>query len=175
MYIPQTKKMAIASIALVATLAIATIAYFVFFPRGDAPHFSKEYGVTLVDYDGTEVPLSHFRYSPIVVFMWASWCPYCSAELQNLVELKKKYGDSIEVLAVNRAEPLSVAKEFTDVLKEGNTLHFLLDPNDALYHSIGGYAMPETIFVDTSGEILFHQRGPVAISDVDEWMKHLRK
>jgi thiol-disulfide isomerase/thioredoxin len=135
--------------------------------------FGKEYGLTLFDYSGKAVHLFDYRRKVLIAYAWASWCPYCGAELQNLAELKKTYGESIAIVAINRSEPLAVAKAFTDHLQNTDGLVFLTDPSDAFFKEIGGYAMPETVFIDVGGAVTFHQRGPIQISGVDEKIKEL--
>ncbi|MBP9669341.1 MAG: TlpA family protein disulfide reductase, partial [Candidatus Pacebacteria bacterium] len=81
-----------------------------------AESFDTGYNLTLLDYAGNEVELSDYRRQILVVYAWASWCPYCGAELEYLAQLKGVYGDDVAVLAVNRSEPLGEAKGFTDRL-----------------------------------------------------------
>jgi cytochrome c biogenesis protein CcmG/thiol:disulfide interchange protein DsbE len=137
--------------------------------------FGKEYGLTLTDYSGKDVHLFDYRRKVLIAYAWASWCPYCGAELQDLASLKKSYGDSIAIVAINRGEPLPVAKSFTDRLQDTGGIVFLLDPSDSFFKEIGGYAMPEMVFIDAGGAISSHQRGPIQISDVDAKIKELLK
>lgn len=156
-------------LALVVILA-ASIAYYVFFikiPEG-AVSFKDQYNLVLKTYDGSDVELSTFKRDVLLVHVWASWCPYCGEELQNLARVEEMYGDEIHIIAVNRAESLAEAKAFTDPLQIPDSITLLLDPEDAFFKDIGGYAMPETIFIDEKGEILFHQRGPMKLSEVTE-------
>jgi hypothetical protein len=46
-------------------------------------------------------------------------------------------------------------------------LVLLLDSSDALYKEIEGFAMPETIFINSRGDIIYHQRGPIKPEEVD--------
>lgn len=137
--------------------------------------FGKEYGLTLIDYAGNSVHLFDYRRKVLIAYAWASWCPYCGAELQNLAQLKKTYGDNIAIVAINRSEPLPVAKNFTDHLQNTDGLIFLIDPSDSFFKEIGGYAMPETVFIDAGGAISYHQRGPIQLADVDAKIKELLK
>lgn len=146
--------------------------YFYTRPTPGAETFREEFNLTLRTYDGAEVPLSDFRRSLIVAHTWASWCPYCSAELQNLSELKKEFGDAITVLAVNRAESLEEARAFTDPLGISG-IEILLDEDDSFFRSIGGYAMPETVFIDSNSEVIFHQRGPMQMDEVRARIREL--
>lgn len=36
---------------------------------------------------------------------------------------------------------------------------------------IGGFLMPETIFVDSGGHIVFHKRGPMTLEEMRETVK----
>ena len=131
----------------------------------DQTNFEKEFGMVFTDYDGHAVHLYDFRRKVIVAYAWASWCTYCAQELQNLGTLKQKYGNDIQVLAVNRAEPRPIAKEYTDKLTGVSDIKFLLDPSDSFFKSIDGYAMPETAFINSKGAIVYRQRGPLQMDD----------
>ncbi len=135
-------------------------------PLPDEATFSEEFELVLKNYEGEDVRLSEFKRDVLIVYLWASWCPYCGEELRNLAKLKNEYGDEVTVLAVNRAEPLGDAKNFTDQLQDVTGLVYLLDPTDALYKDVGGYAMPETLFINAGGDVTFHQRGPIQLDQV---------
>ncbi len=137
-------------------------------PRPGTVAFTHEYKVSLFDYSGHEVRFDSFTQKALVVFFWASWCPYCKAELTHLGELKAQYGDKIQILAVNRGESLSDAKTFSDSLLLPPGVLLLLDPNDGLFKQLQGYAVPETIFVNSRGEQVVHQRGPMKPEEADQ-------
>jgi thiol-disulfide isomerase/thioredoxin len=168
----KTRIYILSGVVIVALCAAAGY-YFVTRPTPGAETFREEYGLKLKSYDGTDVPLSEFKRSILVVHSWASWCTYCAEELKNLTRLKEMYGDSIEILAINRAESLEEARAFSDPLQLGLGVHILLDPDDSFFRSIGGYAMPETVFIDSNGEVFFHQRGPIQIEDVRQRIQAL--
>jgi len=129
--------------------------------------------LALNDYKGKTVKLNDFVGKPLVINSWASWCPFCRQELPDLVTAQKEFGDKVIIIAVNRQESLAVAKGYTD--KQGTTdnLIFLLDPTDSFYRSIGGFSMPETIFVDKSGNIIEHKRGPMDINEIRQKIQKL--
>lgn len=159
---------------VLVSLAFLLVYYFYFYETpasGDS--FRDEYSLVLKDYEGNDVKLSEFRREFLIVYAWASWCPYCGEEIRNLASLKQKYGDRITILAVNRAEPLVDAKDYSDKLGDIAGVTFLLDPTDALYKKVEGYAMPETLFIKSNGEILFHQRGPIQLDAVSERVEEL--
>lgn len=121
---------------------------------------------TLKDYQGQEVKLSDFRGKAVIVNAWATWCPFCKEELIDFAALQKEYGDKIAVIAVDRAESLEISKKYSDDLKVTGSLIFLLDQSDSFYQAIGGFSMPETIFVDKNGFIRDHKRGPMKLEEM---------
>lgn len=120
----------------------------------------------LQDYNGKTVNLSDFVGKPIVINSWASWCPFCRQEIPDLVTAQKEFGDKVVIIAVDRAESVGVAKGYTDQQGTTNNLIFLLDQPDSFYQSIGGFSMPETIFIDKNGNIVDHKRGPMDINEI---------
>jgi thiol-disulfide isomerase/thioredoxin len=164
---------AMAGVAAAAGLAFAAYFYLWQEPLPAEATFREEYGLTLIDYEGREIQLSEFRRTVLIVYAWASWCPYCAQELEYLAELKSKYGDELSIVAVNRAEPLAEARAFTNTLKGMDKLALLLDPNDMLYKEIEGYAMPETVFINSRGDVVYHQRGPMEAREVESKVREL--
>jgi len=127
----------------------------------------------LQDYSGKTVKLADFAGKPLVINSWASWCPFCRQELPDFVSAQKEFGDKVVIIAINRAESLGVAKGYTDQQGTSNNLVFLLDPSDSFYKSVGGFSMPETIFVDRDGNIAEHKRGPMEIKEIREKIQKL--
>lgn len=123
---------------------------------------------TLPDYDGKEVSSKDFEGKVLVINSWAVWCPFCKDELDDFAQLQEEFKDEIAVIAIDRAESLSKARGFTDSINVTDRMTFLLDGTDSFYKSIGGFAMPETIFVDTNGNIIVHKRGPMKIEEMRE-------
>lgn len=151
----------------VLVVVLGVYLYWRYSPRPGTDSFKPGYDLVLQDYDGNDVRLSEFKRQILIVHSWATWCTYCTDEIKNLATLKNKYGEKIVIIAPNRAEAVQVAKPFSDALSLGDRVVFLLDPNDAFYKSVDGYAMPETLFINDRGEILFHQRGPMNITEVE--------
>ena len=41
---------------------------------------------------------------PTILLFWATWCPYCKAFMPYLEQIKKDYGDDINVVMINHFE-----------------------------------------------------------------------
>ena len=135
--------------------------------------FDKAPSFTLEDYDGNEVSSADFTGTMLVVNSWAVWCPFCLEELPAFAEVVNEFEGEVVVIAVDRAEPLSLAKEFSDKLGVTDDLLFVLDPSDSFYKAIGGFSMPETIFVDRDGGIQIHKRGPMDANEIRQRLQSI--
>ena len=138
------------------------------------PHIAPEeksffslFSLPLQDYQGKTVRLSAFETKPIVVYLWASWCPYCQEGFRNLSQAQSAHAN-IAFVAINRGEPFMDAKGFTDKIGLPAGIAYLLDPDDTFYKAIGGFAMPEYIFVDRRSTIVGHARGPLTPEQLEE-------
>jgi len=158
---------------IVALIIIVFVGLFIFSKgtptsNDGVARLVKAPSFTLQDYSGNEVSLDDFKGKPLVINSWAAWCPFCIEELPDFVQAQKEFGDQVTIIAIDRAESLSVAKKYTDDIGVTNDLIFLLDPSDSFYKSLGGFSMPETIFVDKNGDVIIHKRGPMKFEEIKE-------
>ncbi len=130
------------------------------------------YDLAFKNYDGETVTFSDFRGTPLVINSWAAWCPFCVKELPDFAKIQEEFDKKIVVIAIDRAEPLETAKKFSDEVGVTGRLVLLLDPGDSFYRAIGGFTMPETIFVNADGVIIDHKRGPI---DADEMRGRIKR
>jgi len=160
---------------IIIILAIIVSGFFLF--RGDgvpgeralakAPEFSLE------DYDGNIVTSGDFAGRPTIVNVWATWCPFCQLELVDFAEVQKIFRDDLTIISIDRGESVETAKTYSDRLGVTDDFVFLVDPDDKYYRDIGGFSMPETLFVDADGNIVFHKRGPLTKEDIVEKIDEL--
>src|SRR3990167_5494555 len=135
--------------------------------------FEKAPDFSLQDYDGKTVKLADFTGKPLVINSWATWCPFCRKELVDFDVAQKEFGDDVAIITIDRAESRETAKKYTDELGVTNNLIFLLDPSDSFYRSIGGFSMPETLFIDKNSDIVEHKRGPMDFSEIKDKIKQI--
>ena len=170
---------------IIVVIALAAIigGFFVLRQKSSAPAggeharpiASETLDLEFRDYDGRARSLRDFSGKPMVVNSWAAWCPFCKDELDDFAKLREEFGDRITVIAVDRAEPLETAKGFTDSTGVTDRFTFLLDSNDSFYKSIGGFSMPETVFVDAEGNVRVHKRGPMRFEEMKEKVESILK
>ena len=73
-------------------------------------------------------------------------------------------------MAINRAEPATTAERFLSEIKVSEHVTLILDPEDRYYESIGGFAMPETIFYDREGNMTHHNHGVIKLEDMRKYV-----
>lgn len=123
------------------------------------------------DLDGNAVLLSSMKGKPLIVNSWATWMPFSKDELALLNDVKKQYGDSIEILAINRMEDKEFIKSFLSTYAIERTITLLTDPTDNFYKAIQGYAMPETVFYRDDGTLMMHKRGVLTRDELVGYIK----
>ena len=127
-------------------------------------------GTSYTDLAGRPFSFDDFEGQVRVVNSWASWCPFCIEELPDFEKLAVQYADqNVAVIAVNRKEQHKRASDFLGTLGTFTQTHFVIDLDDSYYVSIGGFSMPETLFYDAQGNVVFHKRGSMTL---DEMKKH---
>lgn len=153
------------SVVLILALGAAATYYIRTLPKDKARSDAR---VTLAttenqiftDLYGEPLSLDQFGGKVRVVNSWASWTPFSIQELKDLNALAQEYSEEeVIFIAINRKESKEIARSFLATLGDLYALHFVIDVNDTYYAAVGGYAMPETVFYDAQGNIVFHQRG----------------
>lgn len=123
--------------------------------------------IRFTDLDGNPISLSDYDGTVRVVNSWASWCPFCVNELPDFAELAREYSDDdVVVIAINRKESAMTARAFIDSVGGLEDIIFVQDLADVFYKRIGGFSMPETVFYDADGDIVFHKRGFMTLEEM---------
>lgn len=115
---------------------------------------SLEHGTRLPDmalYDnrGAAVSLSDYQGKPLVINLWATWCPPCRREMPVLAEAQAHNAD-MTFLFVNQGEGQGEVNRFTEST-DLDLRNVLLDQGGRLGQHIGSRALPTTLFYDAEG------------------------
>jgi peroxiredoxin len=122
---------------------------------------------TLLDVaSNAEVSLRDYEGYPVLIFFWATWCPYCNDEIPNLQHIYDDYqADGLVVLAVEGGETLADVDSFR--LSHGLTFPVLLDLDKAVVTRYKASSIPHHVFVGMSGKIMFVVTGELSYSELD--------
>ncbi|WP_426106635.1 TlpA family protein disulfide reductase [Massilia sp. TSP1-1-2] len=99
--------------------------------------------------DGSTLLLSSFVGRPIVVNMWATWCPSCRREMPVLKSAQQAHPE-IEFVFVNQGESAETVECYlaTQGLQMRNVV---IDPAKQLSARTGSSGYPTTLFYDAKG------------------------
>ena len=129
---------------------------------------------SLPDFSGNNVSLASLAGKNLVINSWAIWCPFCVDELPDFVSAQKEFGDRVLIIPIDRAESTKRQKDFLAGLGiDTNDLLFLTDKGDRFYRDIGGFSMPETLFVNEDGFIVEHKRGTMNLEEIRRKINNL--
>jgi peroxiredoxin len=103
---------------------------------------------------GKQISLSGLHGQPVIINLWASWCPPCREEMPALQKVYEDYREQgLEILAVNATsqDDVQAAVEFSTRL--GLTFPLLLDSDGRVSHLYQLQSLPTTYFVGRDGSI----------------------
>ena len=104
--------------------------------------------------EGGELTLSELRGKAVVVNLWASWCPPCSAEMPALERVYEANRDrGLEIVAVNTTFQDSEGAAAGFVQEFGLTFSIALDRTGEASRAYQLRALPTTFFIDRGGMI----------------------
>ncbi|OEE77385.1 DsbE family thiol:disulfide interchange protein [Vibrio genomosp. F6] len=98
-----------------------------------------------------------FKGEPLLLNVWATWCPTCYAEHQYLNELSS---DGVKIIGLNYKDQRDKAVQWLTEL--GNPyLISLFDGDGMLGLDLGVYGAPETFLIDANGVVRYRHVGDV--------------
>jgi thiol-disulfide isomerase/thioredoxin len=109
---------------------------------------------------------------PMVVNLWASWCPPCRREMPVLAAAQQ-HETQVTFVFANQGEGGTAAQRY---LGAGQLYlaNVLLDPNTALGRAIGSTALPTTLFYDASGQLVDTHLGELSAASLASKLDRLR-
>lgn len=155
-------------VSFVFSVFTASLAAY-FFP---APQQINTDTLRLTQLQGQPVDLDAFTDKPLVLNLWASWCPPCRAEMPIMAEAQKRHPD-LHFVFVNQGESIQVITQF---LQSQNLEleHVLSDSQSTLLHSIQARALPTTLFINTQGQVVDMRMGELSQASLAAHIKRLR-
>jgi thiol-disulfide isomerase/thioredoxin len=107
--------------------------------------------LNLQDAAGQAVPLADARGRPMVVNLWATWCPPCRREMPVLRQAMQDYPQVAFVL-VNQGESVANVSTFLGTVGIDSS-QVLFDPQMTMAHLVGSAALPTTLFYSADGRL----------------------
>lgn len=128
--------------------------------------------VELRTLDQEPISLQQFKGKPIVLNLWASWCPPCRREMPVLENAQQAHPD-IHFVFANQAETAQLVKDY--LTTEGLVLNnVLLDSQTQIAQQVQSRGLPTTLFIDAKGEIQTYRMGELSNASLESYLKALK-
>ncbi len=159
----------VARLGLLATVSLASTT-FVSSCGGSSDASPDAAHVTFTGADGAEVSLSQLSGTPLVVNIWATWCPPCVKEMPAFDEVAAATS-GVKVIGVNVGDTSTAAAAFADDL--GVSYDQYTDPDGKLSAALSVTGLPATVFIAADGTIVeVHQGAYTAAALQDAIARH---
>lgn len=118
--------------------------------------------------DERPISLSAYAGRPIVLNLWASWCPPCRREMPVFEQAQAEFPNVAFVL-VNQGESAQQAQAFLE--SEGLSLaDVLLDPASEAMRAMRSRGLPTTLFFDAQGRMVDSHLGEITMPSLKDKM-----
>lgn len=114
--------------------------------------------------DAGEQSLAAFAGRPVVLNLWATWCPPCQREMPALQRAQQQY-PGVHFVFANQNESREQVQRFLAL--KGLTLHnVLLDEHGALARHFQQRGLPTTFFFDADGTLVDQRTGELSEASI---------
>lgn len=107
--------------------------------------------------EGKLVSLTSFRGKPLLLDIWATWCPPCVEALPHLAKIYVQAKDKgLAVISIDQDEEAKTATDF--LAKHGYTWPNFHDDGQSV-RALGPSGIPRTLLIDAQGKIVLDRMG----------------
>ena len=116
--------------------------------------------ITLRNAAGETLQLTDYQGGPLVINLWATWCPPCRREMPVLEHAQQQRPD-LTFLFVNQGESMQSVSTYLET--QGLNLdNMLFDSGGRLGQAVGSMALPTTLFYSADGRLLGNHLGELS-------------
>lgn len=121
--------------------------------------------------DGERVTLRDLRGRPVVLNLWASWCPPCRREMPMLIDAARREQQA-HIVLVNQGEAGAQVRAFLERERWPSDA-VALDPSSLIGTIAGSGLLPTTLFVDANGIVRQVHAGEISRVQLDMGIRSL--
>ncbi|TGD60694.1 TlpA family protein disulfide reductase [Tabrizicola sp. WMC-M-20] len=157
-----------AGLALAAAVAMANVAYQISGEALATPLPDSAFATL----SGDPLTLADRGGKPLVINLWASWCPPCRREMPMMADVAAGLTD-VEMVFANQGEGASKVQSF--VTREGLTLDtVIIDSGQELYRHYSALGLPATLFIGADGRLQSAHVGEISRSQLNVQIENLK-
>lgn len=118
------------------------------------------------------VALTQYVGKPVVLNLWASWCPPCRREMPVLEKAQQQHAD-VHFVFANQAESLQIVQDYLN--SEGLALdNVLLDTQTQIADFVQSRGLPTTLFIDAEGNMQSYRMGELSAASLASHLNALK-
>lgn len=118
--------------------------------------------------DGEELQLTEFQGKPLVINMWATWCPPCRREMPMLESFEND--DRVQLIMINQGEsPVAVDQFLRSQNLSFNTI--LIDIHQKAGRIFRAPGLPATVFYNAKGEQIDRHFGELSRAQIERFIQ----
>ncbi|ABM62467.1 TlpA family protein disulfide reductase [Halorhodospira halophila] len=129
--------------------------------------------VSTLEGEHTDLPaLIEETGKPVVVNLWATWCPACQQE-KPVFEQAQEREDGVKFVFVNQGEDAGQVQGYLE--EHAPSLdNILMDPHQRWSDATGTRGLPATFFYDEQGQLVDSHTGQVSSASLESGLERLR-
>jgi thiol-disulfide isomerase/thioredoxin len=117
---------------------------------------------------GRNVDIATYAGRPVVINIWASWCPGCNQEAADLERFAQRHPEA-QLVGVDIQDNSSAAKAFYQ--RWGWHHPSVNDPDERIASRLGLQGLPTTIFLDARHRIVTRIVGASNLSGFEQGLR----
>ena len=129
--------------------------------------------ITLANLNGGSVTLAKLAGRPVVVNLWATWCPPCRREMPVLGAAQERHPE-VQFVFANQGERADTVRGYLS----GQAFQLdnvLLDTSHAFSRLLGSGALPTTLFFDAGGRLVEQRMGELSAATLAQKLQLLEQ
>lgn len=139
---------------------------------GTGPTLSELEGISLTTMQGRTESMANLAHGkPLVVNLWATWCPPCRREMPELAAAQRQVPGVTFIFANQGENPVTVQKYLT--ASQLVLANVVLDPGKKLGEQLGSTALPTTLFFDANGRLVDTHIGALSSASLASKLQRL--
>ena len=123
--------------------------------------------------DGSKVALTNFANRPVMINLWATWCPPCRREMPAM-QMTQRAHPEIAFVFLNQGESAEIVNGYL-VAHGLLNQNVLLDPAKQVSARTASSGYPTTLFYDAKGRLYLHHMGELSRATLEEKIALLQK
>lgn len=127
--------------------------------------------VTLSDLDGRNVAVKLLAGKPIVINLWATWCPPCRREMPVLRDAQQA-NPNVTFVFANQGETGEAVRAFLRA-ESLELRNILLDQGGSIPRQVGSLGLPTTLFYDSNGTLVDTRVGELSAATLAQRLESI--